>query len=70
MKSRARKRSILTASQLAAKLGISRATIFSLRKSYPDAAPKTFDDVAKWRRFAMNYVLDPDVYMRLVSSQY
>jgi hypothetical protein len=39
------------AAQSAQKLGISPATIFTL-KTYPDQA-KSFDDVEAWRTFAL-----------------
>ena len=35
-------------------LGLSRATVFNLKKSNPDEAPATFDNVEEWRAFALN----------------
>lgn len=55
----------LTAKELADRLGISRRTIFSLRKQYPKIAPKTFNNVAKWRSFALGVLTNPDACIRL-----
>jgi hypothetical protein len=40
----------MTAEELAKVLGVSRKTLFRLKKSYPEAAPANFDDPEKWKR--------------------
>lgn len=40
----------MTAEELAKVLGVSRKTLFRLKKSYPDATPSNFDDPEKWKR--------------------
>lgn len=42
-----------TAASLALKLGVSRVTIFSLKKRYPGQAPKDFGQDEKWRSFCL-----------------
>jgi hypothetical protein len=54
-----------TAEQLSKKLGISRASIFALRKQHPTKAPKTFDAIEQWRSFALEYTTNPDAVCRL-----
>ena len=46
-----------TAGQLAKSLGLRRATVFDLKKSFPDAAPKTLDDVEEWRQFCLGHLV-------------
>jgi hypothetical protein len=53
-----------TAAQLAKRLGISRATIFNLKKSYPTEAPP-FNEIEKWRAFALAHVIGPEQITRL-----
>jgi hypothetical protein len=55
----------LTAAQLAKRLGISRATIFNLKKSYPAGCPKSFDEVEAWRQFCLAHSISPEVICRL-----
>jgi hypothetical protein len=55
----------LTADQLAKKLGLSRATVFTLKKHYPKEAPQAFSDVRAWRVFALRHVTDPEAITRL-----
>lgn len=55
----------MSAAQLAKVLGISRATIFNLKKAYPTLAPKAFDDVEKWRAFALAHLIGSDQTTRL-----
>jgi hypothetical protein len=42
----------LSAAELSKRLGISRATIFNLKKLYPIEYPQSFDKVEAWRNFA------------------
>jgi hypothetical protein len=55
----------LTAAELARLLGVSRGTIFSLRRRYPFRAPETFNDVEKWRTFILANVTNSDLICRL-----
>jgi hypothetical protein len=55
-----------TAASLSLKLGISRVTIFSLKKRYPDQAPKDFGQTEKWRSFCLAHVIDPEVITKLI----
>jgi hypothetical protein len=55
-----------TAGELAKQLGLSRATVFNLKKSFPDAAPKTFDDVEEWRQFCLETLASSEATTRLL----
>jgi hypothetical protein len=57
----------MTAEELAKKLGCSRATIFNLKKAYPDKAPKSFGNFQAWKVFVMAYTVNPDVWVRVQS---
>jgi hypothetical protein len=55
----------MTAKHLAKRLGCSRATIFVLKKAYPDQAPKDFADIPAWQTFALAHAIDADMYLRI-----
>jgi predicted DNA-binding transcriptional regulator AlpA len=55
----------LTADQLAKKLGLSRATVFTLKRHFPKEAPQSFSEVRAWRTFASRHVTDPEAITRL-----
>jgi hypothetical protein len=57
----------MTADELAKKLGCSRATIFNLKKAYPDKAPKSFGNLQSWTVFVMRHATDPDMYLRVLN---
>ena len=54
----------MTATELSKKLGISRATIFRLKRQYPDSVPQ-LDKVEKWRTFALSKTTNADAICRL-----
>jgi hypothetical protein len=56
----------MTADQLAKRLGCSRATIFNLKKAYPEKAPKSFGNVQAWKAFALANTINPDAYLRIL----
>ncbi len=55
----------LTGTQLAKQLGISRVTLYRLKRQYPAEAPKTFDNVEKWPSFALAHLVGSDQVTRL-----
>ena len=54
--------------ELSRRLGISRKTIYALKKTYPSQAPKTFGDVETWRHFCLQYVTSLEAITRLTSA--
>jgi hypothetical protein len=54
----------MTATELSKKLGISRTTVYRLKRQYPLHAPP-LDKVEKWRSFLLAHVIDPNVVARL-----
>jgi hypothetical protein len=46
----------MTGTKLAKTLGISRASLYRLRATYP-GAPATFDDVEGWRKFIARFAI-------------
>jgi hypothetical protein len=56
----------MTATELSKKLGISRTTVYRLKRQYPLQAPP-LDKVTLWRAFLLEHVIDPDVIARLGS---
>jgi hypothetical protein len=47
----------MSGTKLAKTLGVSRATLYRLRNTYP-GAPKTFDDIEKWRKFVARFAIE------------
>jgi hypothetical protein len=46
----------MSGTKLAKTLGLSRASLYRLRRMYP-GAPKTFDDVEGWRKFVARFAI-------------
>ena len=57
----------MTATELSKILGVSKATLYRLKRQWPGQAPKSFDiaTLEKWRSFCLMYVTDPDAICRL-----
>jgi hypothetical protein len=55
----------MTAKGLSRAIGISRRTIFRLKREFPAEAP-SFADVAGWRKFALGRVINSEALERLV----
>jgi hypothetical protein len=47
----------MSGTKLAKTLGVSRATLYRLRKTYR-GAPTTFDDVEGWRKFVARFAIE------------
>lgn len=47
----------MSGTKLAKTLGVSRATLYRLRNTYP-GAPTTFDDVEGWRKFVARFAIE------------
>jgi transcriptional regulator with XRE-family HTH domain len=59
------KQNKLTGTELAKRLGVSRVTLYRLKRQYPTEAPKSFNDVEKWRSFCLAHVTGSDQITRL-----
>jgi hypothetical protein len=59
----------LSASHIAAILKVSRTWLFTIKKQFPEGAPKDFSDPEEWRKFVKSHRIEPIALpVKLVST--